>query len=333
MKTKIVYCLVSDPNDYYYEQLLISLCSLRKHNPDVKVEVFCDTETYATLRDHRSGIYDYNIDVIPVQIPQEYDVINKVIKSRYIKTNLRKLTRGDFLFVDTDTIICSSLTFVDDFTFDVAAVKHAHIGRAIPEKDKAIYGSEIWILKEAEKIGANIHNLWHFNSGVMYVKDVKKSYELYSKWSEHYFNQLKLNVFIDQLSLLLSNHEMGEIITPLDYRLNCQVCFDSARNKVSGASIIHYIPRHKKTILSSPWLMDPIKDSGKINPSIQRIIDNPYDFFYVLSEVVKGEKADLLNTPGLCEAHSACPNVFKLWLNGLKLYLAIKKWLYRVVHF
>ena len=39
MKTKIVYVLVSDSSDYYYEQTLISAASAKMWNPDAEIVV------------------------------------------------------------------------------------------------------------------------------------------------------------------------------------------------------------------------------------------------------------------------------------------------------
>lgn len=321
MKTKIVYCLVSDNEDYYYEQLLISLCSLRKHNPDTIVEVVCDNETYATLHDTRSTIYDYDIVVTPIETPRDW---LKIEKSRYLKTNLRKLTKGDYLFIDTDTVICSSLDFIDDFTFDIAAVRDSHVERLLPKQSQCRHDAEHWIWGEAKKTNINIEGLMHLNSGVMYVKDVDVAYELYTKWAECYSELLKFGVQVDQLALLLSNRNMNNVIFLLNPKMNCQVLVEEGRNRVRSAAIIHYFPGKQRTLLSSPWIMDPIKEEGRVNSSIQRIIDEPQKFFDGLSKVVMHDEASLLNTPSLLKLYMKCSTEFKVWLILFKVYYKAK---------
>lgn len=322
MKTKIVYCLVSDNEDYYYEQLLISLCSLRKHNPDTIVEVVCDNETFATLHDSRSSIYDYDIIVTPVETPRD---LLKIEKSRYLKTNLRRLTRGDYLFVDTDTIICSALDYIDDFSFDIAAVRDSHVDRPLPKRSQCRHDAEHWIWREAKKSNINIEGLWHFNSGVMYVKDEEVAYELYAKWAERYSELLRYGVQVDQLSLLLSNNEMNNVISLLDPKMNCQVLVEEGRNRVESADIIHYFPGKQRTLLSSSWIMDPIKETGRINLSIQGIIDEPQKFFNELSKVVMHDEASLLNTTSLLKLYMSCPKEFKVWMKVFRGYYKVKK--------
>lgn len=322
MKTKIVYCLVSDNDDYFYERLLISLHSLRKHNPNAVVEVVCDNITFATLKDKRSGVFDYDIHVNSVETLGEW---GKKERSRYIKTNLRKLVKGDYLFIDSDTVICSSLDCVDDISFDVAAVYDSHVERSLPKLSQVRHDSERWVWKEAQKAGVDVEGLWHFNSGVMYVKDTEKAHELYDGWHDNYKKLLAHEVKIDQLSLLLTNHQMNNIISPLDAAMNCQVSFGDGRKKVSDAKIIHYFPGQQKTILSSSWIMDPIKESGKININIQHIIDEPEKFFDKMSKIVTADADYFVSIPYLLDVSVNCPFVFKVFLYLLCKYVRTKE--------
>lgn len=329
MKTKIVYCLVSDNRDYYYEQLLVSLHSLRLHNPQAKVEVVCDVDTYTTLNDNRRGIYNYDINVLSVDTPADW---SKMQRSRYLKTHLRTLTQNDYLFIDTDTVICSSLGFIDDIPYEIAAVKDSHVERPLPRRSQCRHETERWIWREAQKVGADIEGLWQYNSGVMLVRDTPRAHELYERWASHYQSQLQFGVKVDQLPLLLSNHEMDNVISPLDPRLNCQVSFQEGRSAVAKAAIIHYFPSQNKTLLSSPWILDPIKETGLITAPLLRIISQPAQFFAQLSQVATGDAARMLFTPLLLEAYQSCPKVFGLFVSALNAYLVAKKWLYGLYH-
>ena len=42
--------------------------------------------------------------------------------SRWIKTNLREYVKGDFLFIDTDTVITDKLDEIDDWDIDIGMV-------------------------------------------------------------------------------------------------------------------------------------------------------------------------------------------------------------------
>lgn len=327
MKTKIVYCLISDSNDYFYEQLLISLCSLRVHNPNVLVEVVCDNATFNTFIGNRRGIFNYNIHTVVVETPEGWE---KWERSRYLKTNLRMLTKGDYLYIDTDTVICSSLDFIDTIPYSVAAVNDSHVERPLPSYSQRRHDTEKWIWGEAKKANVDITGLCHYNSGVMFVKETEKAYELYSKWAEKYRLLLGKGVRVDQLPLLLVNKEMGDIISPLEPSANCQVSFKEGRERLSDAHIIHYFPGQGKTILSSPWLLDPIKESGEINISIRRIIDDPYAFFSQESLIIWGDEVELIKNSLLEVCRSNCKVVY-CFVTFMKIYQKIIKHLKRLI--
>ena len=49
MKTKIVYAVSSDEQDNYLEQTVLSVFSLKRHNPDAVVEFVVDERTDKTI--------------------------------------------------------------------------------------------------------------------------------------------------------------------------------------------------------------------------------------------------------------------------------------------
>ena len=132
MKTKIVYTLVSDAADTYLEQALLSVYSLRLYNPHIVVSLVVDQETGKTISGGRAEIKKYVTDIVEVEVPLEY---SKVQKSRYLKTNLRKLIRGDYLFIDCDTIICGSLEGIDRFDVEIGMVADVNGDNAVSVED------------------------------------------------------------------------------------------------------------------------------------------------------------------------------------------------------
>ena len=121
---QFLYVLVSKPEDYYYEQLLISVTSLRKHNPNAFVTVLVDNRTNETLCGPLRGrIKDLVQNIVVVDFD---DNLNNTKRSRYLKTTMREHIQGDFLFVDCDTVICDHIS-LDDFDMSYMGVKHLNI--------------------------------------------------------------------------------------------------------------------------------------------------------------------------------------------------------------
>lgn len=125
MKTKIIYVLVSNENDCYLEQALVSIYSLRLYNPDANLLLLVDEETSRTLENGiRKLILNYVSKLVIVDVPFHY---SKQQKSRYIKTSLRSQVIGDFLFIDCDTIINEELKDIDNLSCEIAAVPDCHL--------------------------------------------------------------------------------------------------------------------------------------------------------------------------------------------------------------
>jgi lipopolysaccharide biosynthesis glycosyltransferase len=124
MQTKIVYIVVSNDSDIYLEQSLLSMYSLRIHNPDTEIILIVDDLTDATIKGQRSNILKYITSKVVVDINEKY---NSLQRSRILKTSMRKYVEGSFLYIDNDTIITSSLVEIDNFSYDIGAVKELHL--------------------------------------------------------------------------------------------------------------------------------------------------------------------------------------------------------------
>lgn len=322
MNTKIVYCLTSSEKDYYFEQLFISVHSLRKHNPDACIEVVCDDKTYATLIGTRAKIFELVTNVISVYLPES---MGQWERSRYLKTNLRTLVHGDYLFIDTDTIICSSLDAVDEYDIEVGAVKDEWKDTPIQAKSKdCVDGTAN---SRAQRLGLNVVGYNYYNSGVMFVKDSAIAYSLYEKWAslyDKYCHEIKT----DQFSLMLANHEAGDVITEMDRSLNCMAVIDKCIMHIQKAKIIHYYSGKNDFIISSNWLLEPIRDTGSMPCTIQSIIDNPADFFKQRSQIIWGKDVWFMWTnlhTAFLEAPQAAKRIGKI----LTCYIIIKRFVKR----
>ena len=181
MKTKIVYVVVSDTTDIYLEQALLSVFSLRKHNPNAYSCIGCtsnivfvvDQDTNTTIAEKRGEILKYIDNKVVINVPEEY---NKVCRSRWIKTSLRQHIQGNFLFIDTDTLVTDCLDDIDSFDGEMGAVKDQHV---LVGKNRGVKKLQInaerdgWIWSET---------LAYYNSGVMYVKDSPFTHKFYQTW-------------------------------------------------------------------------------------------------------------------------------------------------------
>ena len=124
---KYVYVLTSSEKDYFYEQCLISVVSLKKYHPDSEIVILADDITTSGLKGFRSGIKEYAL-IKEVQCDTAH---NQKVRSRLLKTSVRHLVKGDFLYIDLDTVIAGSLEGIErcleNMTESIGMVLDKHV--------------------------------------------------------------------------------------------------------------------------------------------------------------------------------------------------------------
>lgn len=231
MKTQIVYVLVSSEQDYYLEELWISLFSLRQFHPQEKVLVLADAPTAARIKD-RPEMDKLISELRVVPVPEDY---SGKFRSREIKTSVRNLIEGDFLFIDTDTVITAPLDEVDTLSIkNLAMVPELHG----PFKQHMFYQNTVRDVKRIFDVDVSDSPYW-FNSGCMFVRDNDLTREFFRKWNANWkhsaFNKGNSS---DQRALLCTDKGYGYIIECLPDVFNCQVAMTI--QYLQEAKIVHF---------------------------------------------------------------------------------------------
>lgn len=283
---KFLYVLVSDVKDFFYEQTLVSVVSLRHYNPGAFISLLVDDGTDANLTGFRKSLKEQVNEYKVVTYAKE--VSNKV-RSRLLKTSMRNLIGGDFLYIDGDTAIVDSLedSFGDDC--DVGAVADLHAR-----------GND-WYHKKHKLINARIKKLnftlslknLYFNGGLIFAKDSPKAKGFFDKWHELYLHCVENGIDVDQLSLNEANRVLGFPLKELPGEWNCQV--REAYNHLSRvktiypllcrAKIIHFFGsgidgKSEPHPLMKNEFFEKIKREKKIGDDALQIIYNAKAAFY-----------------------------------------------------
>ena len=254
------------------------------HNPKVSVTVITDDSTASTFTGWRSCIKEMinHLQVIP--IPKEY---NQIQRSRYLKPNLRKFIKGDYLFIDTDTIICDSLEEIDNTDADIALVADCNGNLLLDEQS---------VINRCHIAGFNnMNNQPYFNSGVIYCKDSSCTHRLFNEWHNAYCNNIANGVSQDQPTLALADRRCGYIIHELDGIWNCQVKRNGLRY-LNRAKIIHYFGSESKAytaqieyLFCSDELYWKVAEEGYITPEIKSMVSAAKSAFPEQVQLCAGE--------------------------------------------
>ena len=322
---KFLYILVSNEKDIYYEQTLVSVLSLRHYNPDAFVTLLVDDKTDKTLVGFRTGIKDLvnEYKVIPFD-----DKIGGLARSRLLKTNMRNLLEGDFLYLDGDTAFVDKLDVVVDDTCDVGGIPDLHSHKNDPyhikhkgdNRNKRLLGFKLSLAEV------------FFNGGVIFARDTAKAKEFFDKWYELYQYCNTKGVFTDQISLNETNQLLGFPLKELPGEWNCQV--REAYNHLHRvkdiypilctAKIVHFFgsgidgKREPHPLMRKDFFVQ-IKEEQKVSEEKLQIIYNARTAF-----VGAPEKLDASEKFPLFFIYRQFPRLFKL-LYGLKNGFSRKK--------
>lgn len=233
MKTKIVYVVASLDDDIYMEQAIVSAWSVRYYNPDCQIEMVCDQDTFKTLD---SGIRSQNKSLFNKIHVREFKPEQGMMeRSRWMKTTLREIIEGDFLYLDSDTVVCADLSYIDEFDFDLGMVRDGNC-----EFNKCLHYD--WAVSSMKKIyDMDVSKeFFYFNSGVAFVRDSAVTRKFYRRWNENWAHSLqKFGIMKDQQPLMKTNMDMDYVITELSGNLNCIVT--TSIKYLHTAHVVHFV--------------------------------------------------------------------------------------------
>ena len=262
----ICYVVTDNENLRYYNQMLISIFSLRKFNPKIQINILTDKNTILAINNaKRTELEKWNTDIIEVDIP---DSFSQKEKSRFIKTSMRHYVDGDFLFIDSDTIIVKALP-CEICNEDLAMVLDQHT--VLKNRINRAYVIE---MSRDCGFGTEVGNLY-FNSGVIWARDTQFVHDFFHDWHRNWEKGIKSNIVLDQPSLNYTNRKSGYCVKQLKDIFNVQISTVPAPiHYLRDAYIIHYYNVNEG---NSAYLLSDseIQAKGYQSEVVQNIIDDP----------------------------------------------------------
>lgn len=292
MKTKIVYVLVSSDKDIYLEQAWASIFSLRHFNKNAFVTVVCDNRTGNRIKKESPRDFKKLIDEI-IEIPFDETVTNRE-RSRFLKTSIRGIICGDFLFIDTDTIITADLSEIDNFNMNIGMVYDWHCKLAERPNRLGIVKRVTNLFDIKLRDDTN-----YFNSGVIYSKDTQESHDFFSKWHDNWMKtKAKPFGIQDQQSLTVTVNEIGGV-TALSGNFNCQPIVSISY--LSTAKIVHFFNTRWTSDSICPFYNDDIyleiKKDRIISETNKTLILNCRSTFVSPTMVILGNDINIWRSP------------------------------------
>lgn len=288
---KLLYVLVSQKTDCYYEQALLSVMSAKYQMPDVSIILLMDDKTRSSLEKERADILKYVDDVKVIEFDSS---ANSMVRSRSLKTLMREHVRGDFLYVDVDTLWVGAID-EEDFNSDVMGVTDGNID----------FESFVWKehhLKLLKELNFKIDLDDFINGGVLFFKDSPIAHEFMSEWHQWWMYSLSHGVPTDQQSLNYVNSCKKGIIKKLPNSYNVQI--DFSIRYLLGAKIIHYFSSGIQTNESEMFFelkkysfWKKLKKEGNYIKRMNDIVHNPNKYFSSSMVKLHIDLGDMRNVP------------------------------------
>lgn len=294
MKTKFLYVVSSDDSDIYLEQVWLSAYSLRLQMPKGKawVTLLIDGKTNESLNGQRSSFLSLIDEKIVVDFPEG---TSKFDCSRLLKTGARQYVKGDFLYIDSDTIIVEPLYEVDDFDMKLGAVMNCHVPFTInPFRE--------WHERQARQLGWSVEGeTIYYNGGFFLARDVPESYEFFERWRKNWLYSKSKGIPNDEPSFNQSDIEMKHIMKEIPGEWNCQLKY--GHNHFEHVKVIHFLCTQyvSSGVGCAYYFMDKqvyknIKKDGLTGDIVEKLKD-PKHCFNDLTMLVGGNELTLLHSP------------------------------------
>ncbi len=293
---KILYTLVCSDKDLYCEQCILSMMSAKKNSPNAKISLLIDDVTKSCIEQSETKKQIFNLidELVIVPRPQGFSGMET---SRFLKTSMRNHVKGDFLFIDCDTIICDSLNDIVNTPFDFGAVLDQHMPFS-KNTHFAIAEQHVTRIAKTKEV-AQYEN--YFNSGVLWVRETAENLKLFEDWHNTWLESRKQKIKTDQPSLAFANYKNKFIIKELSGIWNSQVWF--AANYLPKAKIIHYLASITDVTGGynrfSITLPQKIRDGIALDHSDWELIQNARNAFPSPNAIITGSDFEIYRS-SLC---------------------------------
>jgi hypothetical protein len=222
-----VFVVTADKDSPFLEMLVLAIRGLRKFNPVGRCTVVADTNSISFVQEALDKWSCYPDELLEVK-GLAGDVVTK---SRHIKTTLRSIIKGDFVFLDVDAVPVADLSALFSLDCDFAAVMNVNANSS----------KAAWTEAEIEpfqKLRIEQPSGPYFNSGVFFAADNINVQNMFMEWHDQWLKMMSVGFVKDQppLSIALSKNKLR--IKLLSHQYNATTAF--SLNGAYRPKVLHY---------------------------------------------------------------------------------------------
>ena len=178
----------------YADMAAVAALAVRRLHPQARIILVTDEPTAHAI-DHGNHALA-NIVTEIVEQPTGTDVPG--VSSRYLRTILRQVVKGDYLYLDTDAIAVRPLDRGWPMGTDLAMARDRNHRGITPLARPAIERLRL-------KLGWKFRMDRYLNAGVIFVRDTPAAHAFYAEWHGRWKQALSLGIWQDQFSFNIAS--------------------------------------------------------------------------------------------------------------------------------
>lgn len=186
----ICFVLAAKDLGLHADMAAVAALAVRRLHSQARIILVTDKPTARAMAHDNHALPDIATEIIV----QPTDSDDSIVSNRHLKTVLRQLVKGDYLYLDNDAIAVRPL--------DRAWPKRADLALAHDWNRRGVTPSA---LPAIEKLRAQLG--WeflpdrYFNGGVIFVRDTSAAHNFYTQWHRRWQQTRSLGIPEDQISL------------------------------------------------------------------------------------------------------------------------------------
>jgi hypothetical protein len=185
----ICFVLAAKELGLYTDMAAVAALAVRRLHRQARIVLVTDEPTAHAI-DHGNHALARIVTEIVVQ-PTGTDIPG--VSSRYLRTVLRQLVKGDYLYLDTDAIAVRPLDRGWPGAMDLAVARDRNQSGITPLALPHIEQLRV-------KLGWNFRMDRYLNAGVLFVRDTPAAHAFYAEWHSRWKQALSLGIWQDQFS-------------------------------------------------------------------------------------------------------------------------------------
>lgn len=224
----MVYAVTSSGCDFYSAMTRVSAASIRITNPNIGIVLACDDHSVAAMRHSRDPLLDEVDELITCRTPAG----NSSFRNRFVKTQLRLLLDGPFLFLDSDTIVRGNMMEIFLLDTDIACAPNF-------SRDGIEQQTWKWDSVILSTMGWSHNKEVYVNGGVLFYNATRGAALFAADWHRKWLSSHAVTKHhVDQPALNAAIFDTAPRLEILPHRFNAQ--FDESPSIVPHAIIWHY---------------------------------------------------------------------------------------------